>query len=170
MATRVPERLRWAVEVLAVDPADRVLEIGCGHGVAVELIAGRLRGGKVTAIDRSGKMTAAAAARNATHIASGRAELHTVALAEAAFPEGEFDKVFAVNVNLFWVGSPGPELALLRRLLAPGGALYLFYEPPSPARAGELAAVLPGVLSAHGFAPEVRRAAPALICIFARPR
>jgi cyclopropane fatty-acyl-phospholipid synthase-like methyltransferase len=38
----VPPRLLWAVEQLAIEPDDQVLEIGCGGGVAVWLICDRL--------------------------------------------------------------------------------------------------------------------------------
>ncbi|MEV0337827.1 class I SAM-dependent methyltransferase [Nocardia sp. NPDC050713] len=59
-----------------------------------------------------------------------------------------FDKILAVNVNLFWTKRPTAELALIRRLLAQGGVLYLCYgygDPdgaaaspkPPPARLGE---------------------------------
>src|ERR671935_1623129 len=42
MAGKASERFVWAVETLEVRPADRLLEVGCGHGVAVSLVCERL--------------------------------------------------------------------------------------------------------------------------------
>jgi hypothetical protein len=53
MTERVAERFRWAVETLDPAPSDRLLEIGCGPGVAVSLICETLSTGTITAIDRS---------------------------------------------------------------------------------------------------------------------
>ena len=49
----IPARIRWAVELMDVQPADHVLEIGCGPGAGAELICSRLETGKLFAIDRS---------------------------------------------------------------------------------------------------------------------
>jgi protein-L-isoaspartate O-methyltransferase len=49
----VAERFEWAVEVIDPAPSQRLLEIGCGQGVAVSLIAPLLSTGSITAIDRS---------------------------------------------------------------------------------------------------------------------
>ncbi len=152
----VPARLIWAVDVLDVRPDDRVFEIGCGHGVAAGLICERLGDrGHLTAIDRSSKMIYAAAKRNAAHIAVGKATFVTMALeeADALATQEPFNRVFAVNVNVFWTRSPARELKTIAGLLAPGGSLHLFYEPPSDARAAELAETLPEMLSEHGFTP-----------------
>ena len=54
MATQqIPARIRWAVDLIDVQPNDNVLEIGCGPGYAAELICQRLETGKLFAIDRS---------------------------------------------------------------------------------------------------------------------
>src|SRR5690349_16095401 len=108
MATKIPQRLLWAVEVLAVQPDDQILEIGCGQGVAVSLICEKLGVGKMTAIDQSEKMIETAKHRNQRCVALGRAVFHTVSLGEANFTSGQFNKIFAVNVNVFWL-NPAQE-------------------------------------------------------------
>jgi hypothetical protein len=110
--------------------------------------------------------------RNLEHISSGKAVIRTAELA-AADLEGElFDKIFAINVNLFWARSPSKELDLVKRLLTRKGALYLFYEPPAAARADQLADELPAVLWKNGFATETLRTtttrSTSLLCVVAQ--
>ena len=158
----VPERIRWAVQVLDPAPGDQLLEIGCGPGVAVAAICQRLRDGRVVAIDRSATAIARATRRNADCIASGRAVLRTVALEDLAadgLPEAGpgFDKVLAMNVNLFWVRAPVRELDLIRAVLRPGGTLFLFYGYGTPGQTGPR---VPEALFDHladgGFTAEAR--------------
>lgn len=156
-----PERIRWAVDLLAVEPTDRLLEIGCGSGVAVSLICPRLSTGRITAIDRSAGMTTRARQRNAAHLDAGRAFIRTAefsvaGLLRAGVAGAHFDKIFAVNVNLFWTNRAGYALALVAELLAPGGALYLCYEPPGQ-RLDDITDRVRGELTAAGFAARISR-------------
>jgi SAM-dependent methyltransferase len=109
------ERLVWAVETLGVQPDDRVLEIGCGHGVAVSLVCERLDGGSVLAVDRSAKMIDAATRRNAGHVAAGKAAFQVAELHEADLGDAVFDLVFAIHVPVLLRGEPHRELAVVRR-------------------------------------------------------
>jgi SAM-dependent methyltransferase len=148
--TTIPPRIRWAVETLAVRPDARVLEIGCGHGHAVTLVADRLTGGRIVGIDRSPKAIATAEARYRALIDAGKAAFHAIALADARFDDLRFDTVFAINVNAFWL-RPERELPSVRRLLAPGGSLFLFLQPPSEQRTRAFASAMPRHLADHGF-------------------
>ena len=144
------ERLAWPVEQLEVQPGDRVLEMGCGHGVAVSLVCERLSGGTITAIDRSRKMIDMATQRNREHVDSGKASFEVASVEEADLGGRRFDKLFSVNVDLFW-RSPGLAVRTAERLVGEGGTAFFFgqslAEPPEPAMrssAEPLAAALEG--------------------------
>ncbi len=148
---KAAERLVWAVDLLAVEPTDQVLEIGCGPGVAVSLVCEKLDGGSITAIDRSAKMIETARKRNADHVASGVASFQTASLDQADLGDARFDKIFAINVGLFWRQRPVRELKILRGHLATKGRLFLFHEPPLGSTAPPIAGPLPAVLESGGF-------------------
>jgi ubiquinone/menaquinone biosynthesis C-methylase UbiE len=127
----VSERLRSVVERLGLLPDDRVLEIGCGHGVAATLVCERLEEGHLTAVDRSARMIEAASRRNAAYVEAGRAEFLVADLEDLGLlGDRRFDKIFAVRVGLFH-REPERARSLVERWLAPGGEVFAFYDAPS---------------------------------------
>jgi ubiquinone/menaquinone biosynthesis C-methylase UbiE len=126
----VSDRLQSIVEQLDIRPDDRVLEVGCGHGVAATLVCERLDGGHLTAIDRSPKMIEAARRRNAAYVGAGRAEFLVASLEDVDLGERRFDKIFAIRVGLFH-RDPDRAYGIANRWLAPGGAVLSFFDPPS---------------------------------------
>ena len=162
------------METMAIAPGDHVLEIGCGRGVAASLVCQRLSEGRIVAIDRSLAMVKAAEQRNIDSVAAGRAVFLATPLDAAQLDGERFDKVFAVNVNLFWVRSAARELELLRRVLKPGGTMHLFYEPPRADRARAVADNVVAFLTAQGFTTTTlsttTRPAREVVCVVARPR
>jgi ubiquinone/menaquinone biosynthesis C-methylase UbiE len=174
MASKPSQRFVWAVDTLALDGADRVLEVGCGHGVAVSLVCARLTSGRITAIDRSKKMIEMAARRNREHVTRGMAVLKTATLENADLGDERFDKIFAFNVAPFWL-EPKEALGIVRRHLAPDGAVYLFWDArhTQPDRARDLANQLSEKLrlaefSVHQVLVKDLRPVPA-VCVIGRP-
>lgn len=170
----IPERFSWAVETLDLAPSDRVLEIGCGRGVAATLVLDRLEAGSLTAIDQSDTAIEAARQRNSGHVAAGKANFLVAALEGIEFAGGSFDKIFSINVNLFWTRAPARELGALRRWLAPGGGLHLCWEPPGVGRVREIIATVAPAMEECGF--EVTSltgqtsTSTSLVCVVGRPR
>ena len=76
-------RLSWTVDQLDVRPAQHVLEIGCGHGIAAALVLDRLTSGHYVGLDRSASMVAASERRNQAAVGSGRARFVCSAFADA---------------------------------------------------------------------------------------
>ena len=124
-------RLQAAVDRLGIRPGDRVLEIGCGHGVAATLVCERLDGGHLTAVDRSPKMIEAARRRNAAYVEAGTAEFLVAHLEELDLGTRRFDTIFAIRVGLFH-REPERAHAIAERWLAPGGIVHAVFDPPAP--------------------------------------
>src|SRR5688500_9233403 len=75
MALQHKSLTRWTIDLMKVQPADRVLDVGCGGGMAVKLLAQSANQGFVAGLDYSQDMVAQAARRNAKAIARGQVHI-----------------------------------------------------------------------------------------------
>jgi SAM-dependent methyltransferase len=126
----VSDRIRDFVEALPLSPGLRVLEIGCGPGVAARLVAARIAPGSVLAIDRSAKAVAQAVEGSADEIARGLLTVRQAAVEDFVLAEGEtpFDLAFAMRVGALDGRHPELEQRALVRLgvaLSPAGRLFI---------------------------------------------
>lgn len=112
------------ITLLEVRASDRVLEIGFGPGVAIALLAPRIREGAIAGIDPSAAMLAQAQARNAAALAAGKVDLRLGEAAHLPFANDAFDKVFAINAMQVWPDI-GAGLREINRVLRRDGVLAL---------------------------------------------
>lgn len=155
MAKPVAQRHAVAVDLLDIAPGHHVLEIGCGHDIATGLAAAKLTTGTLVAIDRSAKMTEAAARRNASFVATGRLSFLTGTVEDLDFPR-RFDRIFAVNVDfprhedLGWA-------AKMRNVLKTSGAAVLLLEAPTAATAETFGRRTHAALEEAGLSADIVR-------------
>jgi len=147
----IPARIRWAVDFMDVQPNDSILEIGCGPGAGAELICERLETGKLFAIDRSESGVDRTKRRCQRFIEAGRLTVRQIDLATLRVPVKRLNKVFAFNVNLFWVRDASAELALLHERVLPGGSVFIFYEATRREMVPEMVEKTSKALSEAGF-------------------
>jgi trans-aconitate methyltransferase len=145
-----PSRITWALSVVDPAPDERLVELGCGAGVAASLVCDRLTTGHLVAVDRSATAVARTTARNGEHLAAGRLSVVRAEVDALALPAASAETVFAVDVNLFWTRDPGRELAVLRQVLEPGGALCLLYGK-GPTGQDRITPAVADALRAGGF-------------------
>ncbi len=127
-----------------------VLEVGCGHGIALAEVAARVGPhGRLVGIDRSAKMIEATRRSCAREIAEARVTLLQGELAQVPLEVATFDLVFAINVRLF--ADADEELERVKASLVPGGELHLFFETPGWAHAERYIHEARDNLTAHGF-------------------
>ena len=120
-------RNRWAVQLLDVQPTDRVIELGCGPGVAIAALATRAIRGLVVGVDHSQVM-----------IRQARRRLHRVRVGgpRAAEPGWLFPAATALALD--FIIEPGNALRgsnfILKvdaSTLPPGSTFTLYLKKPN---------------------------------------
>jgi len=127
------------LEWLAAQPGESILDLGCGDGQLTQRIAAS--GARITGVDASPEMVAAARARG---VAADQAKAESL-----PYSDGAFDAVFS-NAALHWVGDQNAMLAEVRRVLKPGGRFVA--EMGGHGNIAAIRVALMTVLARHGYA------------------
>lgn len=112
----------WTIELLHIEPSDRILEVGFGPGAAVESLVKLQPSVHLDGVDHSEAMLQAASSRNRYAMIEGKVSLQLGSVDQLPFEESCFDKAFAINCIYFWE-RPVKGLVELHRVLKPGGLL-----------------------------------------------
>jgi SAM-dependent methyltransferase len=120
MARQNLDAEREAIGVLDPHPTDRVVAIGVGAGVGVELLARRVAW--VFAVDPSRVMVGETTRRNRQAIDAGQVVVARSGADRLALPDGDADGAVAVNSIQLWEPLTD-SLAEVARVLRPGARL-----------------------------------------------
>ncbi len=123
----------WAIELLQLQSADRVLEVGFGTGALIQMASKQVTEGHISGLDFSAAMLEVASKRNSDAIDAGRVELRNGDADNMPYTDGSFDKVYAINVIYLWPDLPR-TLGELGRVLKVGGQLVLYVAPKTTMR------------------------------------
>jgi len=118
-----------AIGLLDLQPGQSVLDVGCGHGASLPLLAQNVGQGRVAGIDPSPVMVGVAQKK-------ARGEVIEVTRSEASdmpFDDGAFDAAISVHTIYFW-DNPIQELREIRRVLASDGRFVLGFRSTADKR------------------------------------
>lgn len=133
---------RLVASLAAVQPADRVLDVGCGPGTAVRLTA--MRGARMTGVDPSEPMLRLARFLTRLRRPAGGITWVTAGVEDMPLPDAAFDVCWSLAAVHHW---PRLEAGLdeVGRVLRPGGTFIALEK--------QVAAGATGTAS-HGWTPD----------------
>jgi SAM-dependent methyltransferase len=111
-------------DMLALEPSDRVLEIGFGGGYLLDRVSTIVTDGLLAGVDVSPAMVALCENRFRNRIREGKLELKRAAAESLPYPPKSFSKVCSTNSIYYWQ-DVGGAIGEIERVLRPGGELVL---------------------------------------------
>jgi ubiquinone/menaquinone biosynthesis C-methylase UbiE len=128
MNTFNQEMIASAVEKLGIGPHDRVLDIGFGGGITLQLLTQYANRGVVAGIDISDTMLRHAKISHACLIKQGRVELKRGSIESIPFDNHSFDRICTINTVYFW-RDPMIAISEVHRVLKSGGVVVIAFRP-----------------------------------------
>jgi ubiquinone/menaquinone biosynthesis C-methylase UbiE len=109
------------LSLMDIQPGDRILDLGCGTGWASRRLARLAQGGEVVGLDVADEML-----RRAEEASSAFRNVRYVWGSAERIPEVDnaFSKVLSVE-SFYYYADQGKALDELRRVMAPGGKLFI---------------------------------------------
>ncbi|BAZ47218.1 hypothetical protein NIES4102_42640 (plasmid) [Chondrocystis sp. NIES-4102] len=90
------------IDLLDIQPNDRVLEIGFGSGMGIQRLAKLASTGYIAGIDYSKEMVEQATAMNLKKVEAGLVDLRQGSVESLPFEDNTFNKALAVNSMQVW--------------------------------------------------------------------
>lgn len=117
----------WGLEMINISDTDTILDIGCGGGRTISLLAKKTPKGKVFGIDHSPDCVKWSTEYNDPLIKAGQVDILQASVEKIPFKDNFFDLVTAVETIYFW-----PKIIEnfreVRRILKPGGGFLIINE------------------------------------------
>ena len=117
----------WGLEHVRIEPSFTMLDVGCGGGRTIHVLAARAPNGRVYGIDYSEASVEASRETNQSAVAAGRVEIPQGSVSKLPFADAMFDLVTAVETHYYWPDLPN-DAREIARVLKPGGTLVVIAE------------------------------------------
>ncbi|KOP28370.1 methyltransferase type 11 [Hapalosiphon sp. MRB220] len=137
---------QWVIDLLEIQPDEKVLEVGFGPGVGIEILATAVSTGYVAGVDYSQEMVKQARVRNEKAIETGLVQLQYGSVEKLPFANDTFDKALAINSMQVWSDAM-VGLRSIWRVMKVGGKIALGFTPHS----GQSSTGLSEMLTTAGF-------------------
>ena len=92
----------WALSNLPEMSPNGILDIGCGGGMMISLLAERFPDAKIAGIDISGTSVEYAKEYNKELVSSGRCRIDVASVSDIPYSDGMFDLVVSCESYFFW--------------------------------------------------------------------
>lgn len=130
---------RFVYGLIAVVADDRILEIGCGTGKLVKMMARTVETGVIEGIDFSSTMVKIARRKNEREINRGTVNIVKGNFDEMSSIDATFTKACCVNTVYFWK-NPQHTIRKVYEVLEPGGKFIVAFEDIGQLRRRKLSA------------------------------